>query len=119
MSRIVVKPEMIQNEILACPYCMSEVSQDDTGCCGESSAHFEKAYVIQDETFLESEVQIERPKLVRSSSQLAILNQAKIKLHALRCQWPCGLKSVDDETDRKINSLTEFIKDLESRIEAS
>ena len=59
MSRIVVTQDMIQEEILVCPYCMSEVSHDDTGCCGESSSHFETAYVIQDETFLQSEVEID------------------------------------------------------------
>lgn len=49
----------IETEILVCPYCMDEVSQDEIGCCGESSAHFEAAYVTtQLETYLESEVEI-------------------------------------------------------------
>lgn len=25
---------------LVCPYCMSDKSGDEIGCCGESSAHF-------------------------------------------------------------------------------
>ncbi len=119
MGRIHVKPEAIQHETLACPYCMSEVSQDETGCCGESSAHFEKAYVIQDEIFLESEVEIERPKLERTNSILAILSQAEIRLNALRCQVPCGIRSSDDETDRKIKFLTQYVADLKGRIKTS
>lgn len=53
-----LKVSQIETEILVCPYCMSEVSQNKMGCCGESSAHFEMAYVAQDETFLESEVEL-------------------------------------------------------------
>lgn len=60
MKRIKLNQSMIQNETLCCPYCMDEVSQDDTGCCGESSAHFETAYVTQDETYLESQIEIEK-----------------------------------------------------------
>lgn len=59
MSRIKLKQSMIQDEILVCPYCMDEVSHPETpGHCGESSAHFETAYVTQDETYLASEVEI-------------------------------------------------------------
>lgn len=62
---------------------------------------------------------MERMKLERTNSILAILSQAKIRLHALRCQVPCGIRSFDDRTDQKIKYLTEFIQDLESRIEVS
>ena len=55
-------------------------------------------------------------KLERTNSILAILNQAKINLNKLKCTWPCGIRSVDDETDRKIESLKEFITDLEGKI---
>lgn len=52
----VIKESQIEAEILVCPYCMDEVSYNRTGCCGESSAHFDTAYVTQDETFLKHEV---------------------------------------------------------------
>lgn len=49
----------IQDEILVCPYCMNDVSSDSFGCCGESSAHFETAYVLNDdEVLLDSEIKI-------------------------------------------------------------
>jgi hypothetical protein len=49
----------IKEEIYVCPYCMNEVSMDDFGCCGESSNHFEDAYVMEDgECYLDSEVEI-------------------------------------------------------------
>ena len=53
-----IKLSQIETELLVCPYCMGEVTQDDTGCCGESSAHFDIAYVTQDETILASEVEL-------------------------------------------------------------
>lgn len=31
-----------------CPYCMTQVDPDRTGHCGESSAHFELAYELDD-----------------------------------------------------------------------
>jgi len=47
----------IVDEILVCPYCMDEVNADGMGCCGESSAHFTKAYVCDDgEYYLEDEL---------------------------------------------------------------
>jgi len=30
---------------LICPYCTNNVSEDDSGCCHESSAHFEEVEV--------------------------------------------------------------------------
>jgi len=53
-----VKVSQIDSVLLVCPYCMDEVSGNETGCCSESSAHFEKAYVIQDETVLASEIEL-------------------------------------------------------------
>jgi hypothetical protein len=46
----------IIDEVVVCPYCMNEAR--GTSCCGESSAHFETAYVTQDETYLASEVEV-------------------------------------------------------------
>lgn len=60
--KLVVKEHQIEKEITVCPYCMNEVSERYYGgCCGESSAHFETAYVIEghDEYYLASEVEIE------------------------------------------------------------
>ena len=35
-------PKVYQKEqILVCPYCENEKSEEALGCCGESSAHFE------------------------------------------------------------------------------
>jgi hypothetical protein len=60
---------------------------------------------------------MKRMKLERTNSILAILNQAKNRLNVLVNTWPCGLRSIDDETDAKIKALRQFIEDLESRIE--
>lgn len=38
----------IIDKYLVCPYCMNQVSFDRLGCCGESSAHFVKAYELED-----------------------------------------------------------------------
>jgi hypothetical protein len=43
----------LEEIVLVCPYCMNEVSDETLGHCGESSAHFEKAYLINDEVILE------------------------------------------------------------------
>ena len=53
----VVKEEQITDEVWVCPYCMNEVNEE-RGCCGESSAHFEKAYEVDGELYLTSELQI-------------------------------------------------------------
>ena len=53
-----IKRSQIETEELVCPYCMSEVSQDDMGCCGESSCHFETAYIVGDNAYLHSEVEL-------------------------------------------------------------
>lgn len=53
-----VKISDIEDELLVCPYCMTEVSIDDLGCCGESSAHFETAYLIEDELYLKREIEV-------------------------------------------------------------
>jgi hypothetical protein len=55
---IQLKESQIEAKILVCPYCESERSQDDTGCCGESSAHYETAYVFQGEIYLYYELVI-------------------------------------------------------------
>jgi len=57
-----VKPDDISDNIIVCPYCMSEVEEHDyRGCCGESSAHFVKAYIVSghDDIVLEDEIIIE------------------------------------------------------------
>ena len=53
---IVIKDSEITDEVLVCPYCMSDVSSDQMGCCGESSAHFERAVVVGNEAYLESDI---------------------------------------------------------------
>lgn len=58
MNKKQVKEIAIEDELLVCPYCMTEVSIDGLGCCGESSAHFETAYLIEDELYLKQEVEI-------------------------------------------------------------
>jgi len=45
-----------------------------------------------------------------SNSRLAVIQDAKNKLNALRNRVPCGIRSIDDEVDRKIKSLEEFIE---------
>ena len=37
----------IEDKVLVCPYCMSP-SEGKLGCCGESSTHFEEAYLLSD-----------------------------------------------------------------------
>ena len=44
--------------ITVCPYCVSERDEFGVGCCGESSAHFETAYVYQDEIYLADEIEL-------------------------------------------------------------
>lgn len=53
-----INASQIDKAVFVCPYCMSEVSHDDTGCCGESSAHFETGYIVGEETLLESQIEI-------------------------------------------------------------
>jgi hypothetical protein len=55
---IQLKESQIEAELLVCPYCMSEVSHNATGCCGESSAHFETGYATEDEIYLKSQIEI-------------------------------------------------------------
>lgn len=55
---ITIKSSQIEATIEVCPYCMSEVSHNATGCCGESSAHFETAVVYQGEAYLENEINV-------------------------------------------------------------
>ncbi len=51
------KSELMElDTVTVCPYCMNEAS--GIGCCGESSCHFEKAYIIDDEYVLGSELTV-------------------------------------------------------------
>jgi len=52
-----IKASQIEAIITVCPYCMDE-SHNKTGCCGESSAHFETAVVSQSEAYLENEIEV-------------------------------------------------------------
>ena len=52
-----IKQIKILDIIKVCPYCMTEV-HERTQCCGESSAHFETAYVLEDEVLLRSDVDV-------------------------------------------------------------
>lgn len=51
-----INRSQIETEELVCPYCMNQVSYSKHGCCGESSCHFETAYIVGDEAILKSEV---------------------------------------------------------------
>lgn len=44
-------------EITICPYCMQQREEHGEGCCGESSAHFETAYLINGEIVLKEELE--------------------------------------------------------------
>jgi len=56
---LTVNESEIEDEVLVCPYCMGEVSSDVLGCCGESSTHFEIAYILTNgEIYLDSEIVI-------------------------------------------------------------
>lgn len=46
----------IEDELLVCPYCGSDVGFNTIGCCGESSAHFTTAYIYNGDVVLDSEV---------------------------------------------------------------
>lgn len=50
----------IEDEVTICPYCGSE-QYSALGCCGESSDHFETAYVYQGETYTADEIEIYKP----------------------------------------------------------
>ena len=54
-----IKQAQIEDTVLVCPYCMNEVSEEAFGCCGESSAHFETAYIVDGEALLESQTTVE------------------------------------------------------------
>lgn len=38
-----------------CPYCGSATSMESSGCCGESSAHFEEVYIDYDNEPIDKE----------------------------------------------------------------
>lgn len=58
MNKKQIKEIDIEDELFVCPYCMTEVSSDDRGHCGESSTHFETAYIIEDELYLKREIEV-------------------------------------------------------------
>jgi hypothetical protein len=53
-----IKESQVEAVITVCPYCMDEVSHNKTGCCGESSCHFETAVVYDGMAYLENEIDI-------------------------------------------------------------
>jgi hypothetical protein len=53
-----ITKDMIEDVVTLCPYCMSPVSIEATGCCGEASTHFEDAYEIEGEYYLKSEIEV-------------------------------------------------------------
>jgi hypothetical protein len=57
MKKVVLITE-IDDEVLVCPYCMSEVRSGSRGCCGESSDHFETAFEVNGELFLKNEIEV-------------------------------------------------------------
>jgi hypothetical protein len=47
-------------KVLVCPYCGDvKRGRDSKGCCGESSCHYEDAYLIDDEIYNEQDVEWE------------------------------------------------------------
>lgn len=50
-----------------------------------------------------------------TSSMQSMLNDFKAILHSLKNRWPCGIKSVDDAVDAKIEGLTAFIDETTKR----
>ena len=63
---MIIYKDQIEDEVLTCPYCMSAVSFQQMGCCGESSAHFETAYIVSgiEEYILKSENTIEKHQVI-------------------------------------------------------
>lgn len=60
--KIKIKASSITDEFKVCPYCMDgpkHVDRAYTGCCGESSSHYEQAYEVGEELYLESQIIIE------------------------------------------------------------
>lgn len=55
----VVKESDIEDYVMVCPYCGSEVSSNQRGCCGESREHFERAAIVGGELILVSELEFE------------------------------------------------------------
>ena len=52
----------ITDEYLGCPYCMSIVGVDQSGCCGEANTHFITLYEIKGEDgeyFTEEDIDFE------------------------------------------------------------
>lgn len=45
-----------------------------------------------------------------SDGILSIIKDAEIKLNVLKNTWPCGIRSIDDETDLKIEKTKQFIE---------
>jgi hypothetical protein len=52
----------------------------------------------------------------RTNSILAVLKDAEVKLNSLRNRFPCGIRSVDDETDRKIQYTAKFVAELRAKL---
>jgi hypothetical protein len=58
MNKKQVKETDIEDLVTVCPYCMTEMGPRDYGHCGEASTHFEDAYIIEDECYLKSEIEV-------------------------------------------------------------
>jgi hypothetical protein len=58
MNKKQVKEIDIEDVVTVCPYCMTEMSSGALGHCGESSTHFEDAYIIEDECYLKREIEV-------------------------------------------------------------
>lgn len=46
------------------------------------------------------------------------LARAEQQLHNLKMRWPCGIRSIDDEADRKRKALAQYIQELKAKIGA-
>jgi len=63
------RSQAIETNQLVCPYCMHPVSSDIDGHCGESSGHFEYAWEIDGDLYLESELEWIEPSVKEDACQ--------------------------------------------------
>ena len=96
-------------QVTICPYC-GDLKENEFGCCGESSAHYETVILHQDETYSPNEVELYRPivdviryELNRQALKLKIRRFKRTSRDLLR-------KSYDgqESTCRKLRQLTGF-----------
>jgi hypothetical protein len=107
------------DKVTFCPYCGDQKSRSETGCCGESSCHFETGYLDQDDTLHpESEVEIVRPIFDVIRYEIFNSHIRRIKLRQLQSRFKTLLCDLYDGSkwDVKTHSVkTSFLKRLRVR----